>query len=302
MSTTQSIPELVTKLRTLLAKASPLPWERDITESEGTYGSGPDARSGFNSQQMLVERPGGSSAVLFDSVNSTTVEVHDELDDEDIPGSAFDGVALNNFKLIETAINALPALLGEIERLSAQSASRTNSDSTQCDHYWRWESDGVCAKCGASAPSPAPARTDEQTEPTVRCPACDDRGMRNTLGGEEVCAVCGGSARLKNGQPCHHRMCASHARTPCEGCGRLACTAPSVATPSEHTPTSQSTDPLADEKRRRAYYQDIVYAVCNIVDSNRGDGKKTVSGTVDQPSTDVQTTLKHLFAALGPVF
>jgi len=43
------------------------------------------------------------------------------------------------------------------------------------------------------------------------------------------------------------------------------------------------------EKQRRIYYQDIVYAVCNIIDRNVG-GSLWV-GSVDDPSTEVQDTL-----------
>jgi hypothetical protein len=53
-----------------------------------------------------------------------------------------------------------------------------------------------------------------------------------------------------------------------------------------------------EEKRRRVYYQDIVYAVCNELDRafakrvTRGEG--TVCGTVDSPTTQVQDLLREL--------
>ena len=46
---------------------------------------------------------------------------------------------------------------------------------------------------------------------------------------------------------------------------------------------------VVTEKQRRIYYQDIVYAVCNIIDRNLG-GSLWV-GSVDDPSTEVQDTL-----------
>jgi hypothetical protein len=57
-----------------------------------------------------------------------------------------------------------------------------------------------------------------------------------------------------------------------------------------------------EEKCRRTYYQTIVYEVCTIIDRNRGDGKKTVCGTVDAPTTEVQDTLRALLANHEPKF
>lgn len=51
---------------------------------------------------------------------------------------------------------------------------------------------------------------------------------------------------------------------------------------------------LADEKKRRIYYQDIAYSVCNALD--KIDGKKPGTGiqcgTIDGPSTEVQERMK----------
>lgn len=59
-----------------------------------------------------------------------------------------------------------------------------------------------------------------------------------------------------------------------------------------------SEDQESEEKRRRVYYQDIVYAVCNQLDRAFGKlvtrGEGTVCGTVDQPSTQVQDLVKEL--------
>ena len=43
------------------------------------------------------------------------------------------------------------------------------------------------------------------------------------------------------------------------------------------------------EKDRRVYYQDIVYAICNILDKHNGGC--LCCGTVDEPSTEVQDAL-----------
>lgn len=51
---------------------------------------------------------------------------------------------------------------------------------------------------------------------------------------------------------------------------------------------------LEDENRRRVYYQDIVYAVCNILDRRFGSKSRTVCGTVSEPSTEVQDRCEEL--------
>lgn len=51
----------------------------------------------------------------------------------------------------------------------------------------------------------------------------------------------------------------------------------------------------ADEKRRRIYYQDIVYNVCNTLDYLAGNtasnGARIVCGTADSPATGVQDAM-----------
>ena len=55
---------------------------------------------------------------------------------------------------------------------------------------------------------------------------------------------------------------------------------------------------IEEEKKRRIYYQNIVYAVCRELDRafskriHRGEG--TVCGTVDTPSTEVQDLMREL--------
>ncbi len=55
-----------------------------------------------------------------------------------------------------------------------------------------------------------------------------------------------------------------------------------------------SIEAYEDEKARRVYYQDIVYAVCNSLDrifSNR-PGKGVVCGTSTSPSQQVQQAMQ----------
>ena len=58
---------------------------------------------------------------------------------------------------------------------------------------------------------------------------------------------------------------------------------------------------LKMEKDRRCYYQTIVYEVCTILDRNRHDGRMTVSGTIETPSTNVQDTLKSILSNMEPI-
>lgn len=55
---------------------------------------------------------------------------------------------------------------------------------------------------------------------------------------------------------------------------------------------------ISDEKKRRIYYQDIVYSVCGMLDEANGNhisrGTGVVCGTVDEPSTEVQEQMRQL--------
>lgn len=55
----------------------------------------------------------------------------------------------------------------------------------------------------------------------------------------------------------------------------------------EHTDNGRADD----ERRRRVYYQNIVYAVCRLIDPGE---HKIVCGTVDEPSTQVQDCVRGL--------
>lgn len=56
---------------------------------------------------------------------------------------------------------------------------------------------------------------------------------------------------------------------------------------------------LKKEKRRRVYYQDIVYAVCNVLDSLQPDGVRIVCGTIGEPSTQTQDGVENLMELYG---
>lgn len=108
--------DLVARLRELLAKATPGPWEVDTIENDGAYGSGPDAVHGFKSPVMLD----AEGKALFDAYNSDLIEVHEEYDEDSC--HAWDEQGRANFALVAAAVNALPDLLATIESLRAELA------------------------------------------------------------------------------------------------------------------------------------------------------------------------------------
>ena len=101
-------------LRSLLAKATPGPWEVDTVEHDGAYGSGPDADHGFKSPVML----NGDGKLIFDAYSSDLIEVHEEYDDDGC--TAWDETGRRNFDLAAAAVNSLPELLDRIEALSRE--------------------------------------------------------------------------------------------------------------------------------------------------------------------------------------
>ena len=57
---------------------------------------------------------------------------------------------------------------------------------------------------------------------------------------------------------------------------------------------------LKEEKARRIYYQSIVYNICNQLDNYLGysfSNDYIVCGTIEDPSTEVQDTLKAILDA-----
>lgn len=65
-----------------------------------------------------------------------------------------------------------------------------------------------------------------------------------------------------------------------------------------HQEKMQADEP-ANEKRRRVYYQDIVYAVCNELDKILPG--TTVCGSWAEPSTEVQERMKAIRRVLANV-
>jgi len=106
---------LVERLRELLAKATPGPWDVDTVRNEGDYGDGgPDCRTGFDSA-AIVDSQGRA---LLDSLNCDyrIACVHDD------EGHARDEPSFRNAELIVAAVNALPALLDELDTLRTRLA------------------------------------------------------------------------------------------------------------------------------------------------------------------------------------
>lgn len=53
---------------------------------------------------------------------------------------------------------------------------------------------------------------------------------------------------------------------------------------------------MPDDKEKRIYYQDIVYAICNTIDAHYKTS--VVCGSVNNPSTEVQDTIEDVFNKL----
>ena len=101
-------------LKAMEAAATKGPWECDTTHNEGSYGAGEDVYEGFKSYTILSE----DGKVLFDSLNSDAIEVHEEYDEDG--ATAWDEIARRNAELIVAMRNALPDLLDAAERLERQ--------------------------------------------------------------------------------------------------------------------------------------------------------------------------------------
>ena len=102
------------RLKAMEAAATKGPWECDTTHNEGSYGAGEDVYEGFKSYTILSE----DGKVLFDSLNSDAIEVHEEYDEDG--ATAWDEIARRNAELIVAMRNALPSLLARIEALTVE--------------------------------------------------------------------------------------------------------------------------------------------------------------------------------------
>lgn len=95
----------------------------------------------------------------------------------------------------------------------------------------------------------------------------------------------------------HHNDCAVHSPTlkPCS-CGletRMRSELSRLRASLE-----AMTKEMDEQKQRRVYYQDIVYAVCNEIDSC-WPATHVVCGTKESPSTEVQNKIKELISRLA---
>ena len=102
------------RLKAMEAAATKGPWECDTTHNEGSYGAGEDVYEGFKSYTILSE----DGKVLFDSLNSDAIEVHEEYDEDG--ATAWDEIARRNAELIVAMRNALPSLLAQIKALTVE--------------------------------------------------------------------------------------------------------------------------------------------------------------------------------------
>lgn len=106
-------------LRELIAAATPGPWTIELDWNEdGEYGPGSDPGRGFW-DHTIVDGQGRS---LFDSANSTAKCIEEEWPDEDGHVNAWDATGKANAALIVAAVNALPALLDELDALRVKVA------------------------------------------------------------------------------------------------------------------------------------------------------------------------------------
>lgn len=103
---------LVTRLRSLLTKATPGPWDVDTNRNEdGEYGSGPDTSIGYD-DFLIGAQVRGNWATLLTTENSTEKSIEEDYDDD--YHRAWDAVGEANAQLATAAVNALPELLEHI--------------------------------------------------------------------------------------------------------------------------------------------------------------------------------------------
>lgn len=69
--------ELLAELEQLAGKATPGPWEVAETDSDGSYGAGPDTSTGFIAYGVCA-----GATCLLDTLNSDAASISEELDGE----------------------------------------------------------------------------------------------------------------------------------------------------------------------------------------------------------------------------
>ena len=112
--------DTITKLRDLMAKATPGPWEIDTERSEGEYGSAPDTSTGYD-DFLIGAFIDGKWATLLTTENSTVKEIEEDYDED--YHRAWDRIGEVNANLAMAAVNALPELL---DRIAAKDAMIAN--------------------------------------------------------------------------------------------------------------------------------------------------------------------------------
>lgn len=115
------------ELRKLLAKAAKdvqLPLWQDSTACEGSYGSGPDAREGYNVSVVMDDK--GRHVTIFDCYDIALIE--EEFDEDG--ATAWDTASFDLANLFIGTVNALPALL------SALAEARSEVERVTTDLGW----------------------------------------------------------------------------------------------------------------------------------------------------------------------
>jgi len=86
--------------------ATPGPWDFEPLHSEGSYGSGPDCRSGFDSYEIRA-----NGGILLDTLNSDVASVSEEWNSDEL--YAWDETGKRNLAFVATAN---PAVVLELVR------------------------------------------------------------------------------------------------------------------------------------------------------------------------------------------
>jgi hypothetical protein len=120
--------KLADELEALAEKATPGPWEMD---AGGTYRR-------EEAQTVMLGGPAAKPQRLFDTLNSDVAEIGYDGDEDGT--HYFDCQGQDNFKLIETLVNNLPAIitaLRDVERMrvALQAIDRHNDNPKRYDSY-----------------------------------------------------------------------------------------------------------------------------------------------------------------------
>lgn len=182
---------------------------------------------------------------------------------------------------------------------------RCNADGTPLDHVAdagkMAEPDRLAALeqrvAALELMAPEPQQT-ESEEPQDDAPKCKSCGVpwREHLGPESQCAEL---QKAKERMPCGHLRSSivTSIESGLSWCGE--CDMQSRLSDAVQMERHNS-EQWEAEKKRRVYYQDIVYAVCDQIDRELGHtpGQGVVCGTLHAPSTMVQDSLKEVIHSL----